>query len=120
MMNTKQQASEYVKRVGVAEAKKSSHYDIARRHCRCGTCFCCEVRKAVDAPIWVAHPESRSVPNLHVLECNGREVGMIEKPNDTPTDKNAWRAYAGIGARARFLGHCPTKRAAQALVEFTV
>jgi hypothetical protein len=65
-------------------------------------------------------PKQTSIPNLHVLEVNGREVGMVDKPHDTATDKNAWRAYAGIGARARFLGHRWTQQSAQALVEMEV
>lgn len=43
------QAIAYVKRVGVDEAKRSSHYDTARRHCKCRECFCCMVKQVVDA-----------------------------------------------------------------------
>jgi hypothetical protein len=44
----KEQAEEYVKRVGVTVARNSDHYRTARI-CHCGTCFCCEVVKAVAA-----------------------------------------------------------------------
>lgn len=49
MNETRQQASDYVKRVGTNEAKKSNHYLTAIRHCKCGECFCCYVRMEVQA-----------------------------------------------------------------------
>ena len=42
----KEQAAEYVNRVGVKEARNSNHYRTAGI-CHCGTCFCCEVVKVV-------------------------------------------------------------------------
>jgi hypothetical protein len=48
-MDTQNQAYEYVARVGTAEAQRSNHYLTAKRHCRCGSCFCCEVKALVDA-----------------------------------------------------------------------
>lgn len=58
-----------------------------------------------------------SLANLNVVSRNGIELGFIEKPNDTDGDVNAWRAYVGIGERARFIGHRQTKSGAQAFVE---
>ena len=46
MKTTKNQAVEYVARVGVNVARNSIHYRTAGI-CHCGTCFCCEVVKAV-------------------------------------------------------------------------
>ncbi len=41
-------ALEYVKRVGIIEAKQSNHYLTALRHCKCKECFCCQVKSVVD------------------------------------------------------------------------
>lgn len=60
------------------------------------------------------------IPNLNVLTANGIEVGFVEKPNDTKFDKNMWRCFIGIGENNRFLGHAPTKRCAQTIVESEV
>ena len=49
--------------------------------------------------------KNRSLPNLHLLLVDNREVGFIYKPKDTKTDKNAWRCHAGIGEATTFLGH---------------
>lgn len=46
--SVQEQARDYVKRVGVQEARQSNHFRIALLLCRCQTCFCCEVKKAVD------------------------------------------------------------------------
>jgi hypothetical protein len=46
--SNKENAEEYVKRVGAEEARNSNHYRTASI-CHCGTCFCCEVVKAVSA-----------------------------------------------------------------------
>jgi hypothetical protein len=32
-------------------------------------------------------------------------VGFIYRPENSRTDKNAWRSYVGIGDKARFLYH---------------
>jgi hypothetical protein len=64
---------------------------------------------------WI--PVKDTIPNLHVLRDGPRELGMIERPHNTRTDQSAWRAFAGIGERARFLGHRWTKDGAKALVE---
>ena len=45
-LTVKQQAEEYIKRVGTKAARRSVHYATASI-CHCGTCFCCEVVKAV-------------------------------------------------------------------------
>jgi hypothetical protein len=45
-LTVREQAEEYVKRVGTIEARNSNHYRTAGI-CHCGTCFCCEVVKAV-------------------------------------------------------------------------
>ncbi len=58
-----------------------------------------------------------SVPNHYVLRRNGRDVGQIDRPPNSNTDRNAWRAYAGIGYAARFIGHAWSKAAAAAMVE---
>lgn len=47
-LTVREQAEEYVARVGVVEARNSNHYCTAGI-CQCGTCFCCEVVKAVAA-----------------------------------------------------------------------
>ena len=57
------------------------------------------------------------MPNLFVLERNGVEVGFIQKPNDTKTDKNAWRLYRGVGPTNVFLGHEWNKKLAMSQVE---
>ncbi len=48
MTTLAKQAREYVERVGIDEAKRSNHYLTAVRHCRCGECFCCSVKRAVE------------------------------------------------------------------------
>lgn len=45
------------------------------------------------------------LPNLLVLESKGRELGFIHKPNDTKTDKNAWRCHIGVGETTKLIGH---------------
>lgn len=60
---------------------------------------------------------SRTLANLHVLSKDGMEIGFIQKPRDTQTDKNAWRAFNGIGERANFTGHAWSIERAKALVE---
>lgn len=46
VLTIREQADEYVKRAGIKEARNSNHYRTASI-CHCGTCFCCEVVKAV-------------------------------------------------------------------------
>lgn len=48
-MSIQEQAKQYVARVGIDEARHSNHYLTALRHCRCGACFCCAVRREVDS-----------------------------------------------------------------------
>jgi hypothetical protein len=44
--------------------------------------------------------------------------GVIEKPRDTKTDKNMWRAFKGFGLGIEFIGHFPTKaKAARAVFD---
>lgn len=54
-MSTHQQALDYVKRVGLNEARVSNHYLTAKRHCSCGICFCCEVKRVVDGAVMNPH-----------------------------------------------------------------
>lgn len=49
----------------------------------------------------------------------GQILGLISKPKDTRTDKNAWRAYRGIGHGQIFLGHSWTKAGAVGVVAGT-
>lgn len=49
--------------------------------------------------------KQQSLPNLYVGKKDGVEVGFIYKPNDTKSDRNAWRSYVGIGDKAMFLYH---------------
>lgn len=46
-MNINEQAIEYIYKFGLDEAKKSTHY-FTGKHCKCGQCFCCAVKKYVD------------------------------------------------------------------------
>lgn len=46
-LSIKEQAEEYVARVGVPEARNSVHYRTGKQLCGCGTCFCCQVVRAV-------------------------------------------------------------------------
>ena len=61
--------------------------------------------------------KTTTMPNLFVLRRNGVELGFIQKPKDTKTDKNAWRLYKGIGPLNTFLGHEYNKKLAMSLVE---
>jgi hypothetical protein len=47
----------------------------------------------------------QSLPNLYSGMINGEIVGFIYKPNDSKSDKNAWRSYVGFGDKAKFLYH---------------
>ena len=47
----------------------------------------------------------QSLPNLYSGTINGEIVGFIYKPNDTKSDRNAWRSYVGVGDKAKFLYH---------------
>jgi len=49
--------------------------------------------------------KNQSLPNLHAGTVNGEIVGFIYKPEDSKTDRNAWRSYVGVGDNARFLYH---------------
>lgn len=59
---------------------------------------------------------SLALPNLEIAIVDGREVGMIDKPRDSRSGKNAWRCYKGIGEGAKFLGHAWTKAGAKQCV----
>jgi hypothetical protein len=48
---------------------------------------------------------SQSLPNLYVGTVDDKVVGFIYKPENSKTDKNAWRSYVGIGDKAKFLYH---------------
>ena len=49
--------------------------------------------------------QSQSLPNLYVGTVDDKVVGFIYKPENSKTDKNAWRSYVGIGDKAKFLYH---------------
>jgi hypothetical protein len=49
--------------------------------------------------------KSQSLPNLYVGTVDDKVVGFIYKPENSKTDKNAWRSYVGIGDKAKFLYH---------------
>ena len=49
--------------------------------------------------------KNQSLPNLYSGTINGEIVGFIYKPNDSKSDKNAWRSYVGFGDKAKFLYH---------------
>jgi hypothetical protein len=49
--------------------------------------------------------QSQSLPNLCVGTVDDEVVGFIYRPENSRTDKNAWRSYVGIGDKARFLYH---------------
>ena len=55
-----------------------------------------------------------------VANSTGKILGLICKPKDTRTDKNAWRAFRGIGHGQTFLGHSWTKDGAAGVVCGTV
>ena len=61
--------------------------------------------------------ETKTTSNLNVLTHNDREIGMICRPNNTRTDKNAWRCFRGIGSSATFIGHSFNKKIAKKMVE---
>jgi len=49
--------------------------------------------------------QSQSLPTLYVGTVDDKVVGFIYKPENSKTDKNAWRSYVGIGDKAKFLYH---------------
>jgi len=49
--------------------------------------------------------QSQSLPNLYVGTVDDKVVGFIYKPENSKTDKNAWRSDVGIGDKAKFLYH---------------
>ena len=49
--------------------------------------------------------QSQSLPNLYVGTVDDKVVGFIYKPENSKTDKNAWRSYVGVGDKAKFLYH---------------
>ena len=61
--------------------------------------------------------KKQSLPNLHVLTVNGKELGFVYKPRDSRTDKNAWRVHNGIGDATKFRGHEWTKKLAMMALE---
>jgi len=62
----------------------------------------------------------QSLPNLHSASVNGEIVGFYYKPNDSKSDRNAWRSYVGIGDAARFLQHTWTQADAEEAVRMAV
>lgn len=65
---------------------------------------------------WKKMP-SKCLSNLWVLFVNNEAVGMIYKPKDNKTDKNAWRLYRGVGQNSDFLFHAWSKTDAVKLME---
>jgi len=61
--------------------------------------------------------KTSSIPNLFVISIFGDESGFITKPNDSSTDKNAWRIYTGIGDTCHFIGHEYDKKKAMKKLE---
>ena len=49
--------------------------------------------------------QNQSLPNLYVGTVDDKVVGFIYKPENSKTDKNAWRSYVGVGDKAKFLYH---------------
>jgi len=49
--------------------------------------------------------QSQSLPNLYVGTVDDKVVGFIYRPENSKTDKNAWRSYVGVGDKAKFLYH---------------
>lgn len=47
----------------------------------------------------------QSLPNLYSGTINGEIVGFIYKPENSKSDRNAWRSYVGFGDKAKFLYH---------------
>ena len=48
---------------------------------------------------------NQSLPNLYSGTVDDKVVGFIYRPENSRTDKNAWRSYVGIGDKAKFLYH---------------
>lgn len=53
--------------------------------------------------------ENRSLPNLNVLEVDGKDVGFIFRFKDTPSTKDMWKLFVGIGIDAKYLGSLSSK-----------
>lgn len=49
--------------------------------------------------------QKQNLPNLYVGAVDDKVVGFIYRPENSKTDKNAWRSYVGIGDKAKFLYH---------------
>lgn len=64
--------------------------------------------------------KQQNLPNLNVALVNGEYVGFIYKPNDTKSDKNAWRIYKGVGDKAVFLGHEWNKQSAMVTLNWAL
>lgn len=41
---------------------------------------------------------------LYVVIENGREIGLLEKYNDTRTEKHPWKSFQGVGMGCTFIG----------------
>ena len=64
--------------------------------------------------------QSQSLPNLYVGTVDDKVVGFIYKPENSKTDKNAWRSYVGIGDKAKFLYHTWNMNDAMEAVQLAV
>lgn len=51
MKTMKAQAEEYLRRTPSAEVQRGAPFDIGRRQCRCGECFCCWVYRLASKPL---------------------------------------------------------------------
>ena len=73
----------------------------------------------MNPPKFIWEKVKSSIPNLCVCRRadNSEYVGMIDKPIDSKSEKNAWRAYCGVGESAKFLCHVWSKKKAVEVVE---
>jgi hypothetical protein len=63
---------------------------------------------------------NKNLPNLYSGTINGEIVGFIYKPENSKTDKNAWRSYVGVGDKAKFLYHTLDMNDAMEAVQLAV
>lgn len=61
--------------------------------------------------------ESRCIHNLHVLEVDGIEFGLIWRNKGTRYEQSAWVIHTGIGETSKFLGHAWDKTDAKKMLE---
>ena len=59
----------------------------------------------------------KSLQNGAILLRNQIVVGFVTKPDDTETDKNAWRTFVAIGVKAQLIAHTWSLAAAKSFLE---